>query len=319
MRGAETLLEAVKNCWASLWTARAMAYRAHEGIDPATVSLAVVVQRMVEAEAAGTLFTADPVSGQRDRTIINAAWGLGEAVVGGQVTPDTLVLAKGGSGRVISRKTADKEVMTAYSGSGVEDRSVPEARRHQPVLDDEAAEELARYGARIEDHYGSPQDIEWARAGGEFFLLQARPITNLPSLPLGDIRWEPPVPGSAWWRRQVVENLPEPLSPLFEELYLREGLELSIDDLMAYFGMRLPARRGLHRPANVRHRQRLCLSASRLQAQVEHGPADPARNVRRVSDDVRGRDAGVLARASAARLPGQDRTVEVSRPGERPR
>ena len=237
VRGAETLLEAVKNCWASLWTARAMAYRAHEGIDPATVSLAVVVQRMVEAEAAGTLFTADPVSGQRDRTIINAAWGLGEAVVGGQVTPDTLVLAKGGSGRVISRKTADKEVMTAYSGSGVENRSVPEARRHQPVLDDEMAAELARYGARIEDHYGSPQDIEWARAGGEFFILQARPITNLPSLPLGDIRWEPPVPGSAWWRRQVVENLPEPLSPLFEELYLREGLELSIDDLMAYFGM----------------------------------------------------------------------------------
>src|ERR671921_2811790 len=169
VRGAEALLEAVKRCWTSLWTARAMAYRAHEGIDPATVSLAVVVERMVEAEAAGTLFTADPVSGQRDRTVINAAWGLGEAVVGGQVTPDTLVLEKGGSGRVISRETADKEVMTVYSGSGVEDRSVPEARRHQPVLDDEAAAELARYGARIEELYGTPQDIEWARSGGEFF------------------------------------------------------------------------------------------------------------------------------------------------------
>src|SRR5215217_846641 len=235
VRGEEALMEAVKACWASLWTARAMAYRAHQGIDPATVSLAVVVERMVEAEAAGTLFTADPVGGQRDRTIINAAWGLGEAVVGGQVTPDTLVLAKSGSGRVISRKTADKEVMTAYSGSGVEDRSVPEARRHQPVLDDETAEELARYGARIEDLYGSPQDVEWARAGGEFFILQARPITNLPSLPLGDVRWEPPVPGSVWWRRQVVENLPEPLSPLFDELYVREGLELSIDAVMAFF------------------------------------------------------------------------------------
>jgi phosphohistidine swiveling domain-containing protein len=237
VRGAEALLEAVKSCWTSLWTARAMAYRAHEGIDPATVSLAVVVERMVEAEAAGTLFTADPVSGQRDRTVINAAWGLGEAVVGGQVTPDTLVLEKGSSGRVISRETADKAVMTVYSGSGVRDRSVPEARRHQPVLDDEAAEELARYGARIEELYGTPQDIEWALAGGEFFIVQARPITNLPSPPLGDVRWEPPVPGSVWWRRQVVENLPEPLSPLFDELYLRDGLEASIDDLMAYFGM----------------------------------------------------------------------------------
>src|SRR5919107_1330255 len=237
VRGAEALLEAVKSCWTSLWTARAMAYRAHEGIDPATVSLAVVVERMVEAEAAGTLFTADPVSGQRDRTVINAAWGLGEAVVGGQVTPDTLVLEKSSSGRVISRETADKAVMTVYSGSGVRERSVPEARRHQPVLDDEAAEELARYGARIEELYGSPQDIEWALAGGEFFIVQARPITNLPSPPLGDVRWEPPVPGSVWWRRQVVENLPEPLSPLFDELYLRDGLEASIDDLMAYFGM----------------------------------------------------------------------------------
>ena len=236
VRDAGALMEAVKACWASLWTARAIAYRARQGIDPASVSLAVVVQQMVEAEAAGMLFTADPVSGQRDRTIINATWGLGEAVVSGQVTPDTLVMDKE-SGRVLSRETADKEVMTVYTDDGTGERPVPEARRRQPVLDDEGAAELARYSARIEELYGSPQDIEWALADGEFFIVQARPITNLPPRPLKDALWEPPVPGSAWWRRQVVENMPEPLSPLFDELYVREGLELSIDAVMAFFGM----------------------------------------------------------------------------------
>ena len=236
VRDAGALMEAVRACWASLWTARAMAYRRRQNIEPATVSLAVVVQRMVEAEAAGMLFTADPVGGRRDRVIINAAWGLGEAVVGGLVTPDTLVVEKA-SGRVTSRETADKGVMTVFTEGGTGEQPVPEKRRREEVLDDEAAAELVRYGVRIEDHYGSPQDIEWALAGGELFILQARPITNLPPPPLEDVRWEPPHPGSAWWRRQVVENLPEPLSPLFDELYLQEGLELSIDAVMEFFGM----------------------------------------------------------------------------------
>jgi rifampicin phosphotransferase len=236
VRDAGALMEAIKACWASLWTLRAMAYRRRQNIEPATVSLAVVVQQMVPAEAAGIMFTTDPVGGWRDRTLINAAWGLGEAVVGGRVTPDTLVVDKA-SGRIVSRETADKEVMTVYTEGGAEERPVPEARRREPVLDDEAATELARYGARIEIHYGAPQDIEWALADGEFFILQARPITNLPPPPLEDARWEPPFPGSAWWRRQVVENLPEPLSPLFDELYVRKGLELSIDAMMVFFGM----------------------------------------------------------------------------------
>jgi phosphohistidine swiveling domain-containing protein len=236
VRDATALLEAVKACWASLWTARAMAYRVRRGMDAAPVSLAVIVQRMVPAEAAGMLFTADPVSGEADRSVINAAWGLGEAVVGGRVTPDTLVLDKANGG-VISRQTADKQLMTVYTEDGTADRPVAEARRLQPVLDDDAAVELVRSGARIEEHFCAPQDIEWARAGGDFFILQARPITGLPPAALGDVRWEPPFPASAWWRRQVVENLPEPLSPLFDELYLRQGLELSIDAVIAFLGM----------------------------------------------------------------------------------
>src|SRR5829696_8789279 len=105
VRGAEALLEGVKNCWASLWTARAMAYRARQGIDPVTVSLAVVVQEMVEAEAAGVMFTANPVNGRRGEAVIGAAWGLGESVVSGSVTTDDIVMEKE-CGRVISRETA---------------------------------------------------------------------------------------------------------------------------------------------------------------------------------------------------------------------
>jgi phosphohistidine swiveling domain-containing protein len=216
VRDAGTLMEALRSCWASLWTARAMAYRVHEGVDPAKVSLAVVVQQMVPAEAAGTLFTADPVSGRRDRAVINAAWGLGEAVVGGQVTPDTLVVEKA-SGRMISRETADKEVMTVYTEDGTGEQPVPQARRRQPVLDGEAAEELVRYGVRIEDHYAAPQDIEWALAGGEFFILQARPITTL-SRAQPPTDWTVPDPKGYYARGSIVELLPDPLSPLFATL-----------------------------------------------------------------------------------------------------
>src|SRR5215218_10411214 len=142
-----------------------MAYRQRQGIDPATVSLAVIVQRMVESEAAGVMFTANPSNGRRDQAAISAAWGLGESVVSGSVTPDSMVVEKA-SGRVISRETANKEVMSVYMEGGTAQRAVPEALHSQPVLDDGAAAELARYGKHIEDHYGTAQDIEWALGDG---------------------------------------------------------------------------------------------------------------------------------------------------------
>ena len=191
---------------------------------------------MVHSDAAGVMFTANPANGRRDEAVINAAWGLGESVVSGSVTPDFIIVEKEGE-RVKSRDTADKEVRTVYTADGTGEQTVPEAWRRQAVLDDQAAAELVRYGTRIENLYGSPQDVEWALADRRLFISQARPITNLPPPPLEDARWQPPFPGSVWWRRQVVENLPEPLSPLFDELYVREGLELSIDAMMAFFGM----------------------------------------------------------------------------------
>src|SRR5829696_4318135 len=231
VRGAEALLEAVKNCWASLWTAWAMAYRARQGIDPETVSLAVVVQRMVEAEAAGVMFTANPANGRRNELTISAAWGLGESVVSGTVTPDFIVVEKG-SWRVLSRETSDKQVMTVYSGSGTEERPVPEARRRQPVLDDGPVAELARYGKRLEDHYGTPQDIEWALAGDEFFVVQARTITALPE-PMADppTNWSVPDPKGFYVRASIVEQMPDPLSPLFADLAYG-SVPRSLDKLM---------------------------------------------------------------------------------------
>jgi pyruvate,water dikinase len=218
VRGTEAVAAAVTDCWASLWTARAMAYRAREGIGPDEVRLAVVVQQMVEAEAAGVMFTANPANGRRDQTVISAAWGLGESVVSGSVTTDDVVV-ESGTGQVLSRRTADKDVMTVYADRGTQEQPVPAARRRQSVLDDQAAAALASYGTRIADHFGAPQDIEWARAGGGFFILQSRPITALPE-PAADTPdvWTVPYPKGMYFRASIVEQLPDPLSPLFADL-----------------------------------------------------------------------------------------------------
>ncbi len=233
--GEAALLEAVKKCWASLWTTRAISYRRRQNIDPGSVSLAVIVQRLIPADTAGILFTANPLDGTREQILINAAWGLGEAIVSGQVTPDTVVVDKS-SRQILSRETAHKIIMTVLAENGTEEKPVPQSQQNQPVIDDATAEELANYGVQIEALYGLPMDIEWALEDGKISILQARPITKLPLAPLKDVRWEPPRPGTIWMRRQIVEHMPEPLSPLFEDLYLRKGLGQSMDNLLVAMG-----------------------------------------------------------------------------------
>ena len=179
MRGETRVLDAVKRCWASLWTARAIGYRARNHIPPQDVSLAVVIQELVPADAAGILFTANPVTGSRSQVMINAAWGLGEAIVGGQVTPDTVVVDKA-SGAIIDQQINDKEVMTVRTPDGTHEEPVPADRRKQPVLSPALAAELARIGVQIEALYGQPMDIEWALHGSRVYIVQARPITALP-------------------------------------------------------------------------------------------------------------------------------------------
>ena len=218
VRGLEDLLVAVRDCWASLWTARAMAYRARQAIDPTTVSLAVVVQQMVDANAAGVMFTANPSNGHRDETVISAAWGLGESVVSGSVNTDNIVVSEA-DGTVLSSETADKAVMTVPTEHRTQERPVPQEQRRQPVLSESDAAALAAYGTRIEDHYGAPQDIEWARADGQFFIVQARPITALPEVEAAmPTDWTVPEPTAMYVRASIVEQLPDPLSPLFADI-----------------------------------------------------------------------------------------------------
>src|SRR5438067_4068792 len=180
MRGEAMVLDAIKRCWASLWTARAIGYRARSGIAHEEVSLAVVVQELVLADAAGILFTANPLTGERDQVMINAAWGLGEAIVGGLVTPDTMVADKA-SGTIAKEEITEKKSMTVRPPEGTDEEPVPVDKRTAAVLTAEQAAELARLGTRIEQLYGQPMDIEWAMKDGSFFIVQARPITTLRS------------------------------------------------------------------------------------------------------------------------------------------
>ena len=178
IKGEQELLTAVKKCWTSLWTARAIGYRARHNISSESVALAVVVQILVLAEASGILFTANPVNGDYDQMVINAAWGLGEAIVGGAVTPDSLTVSKP-TGRMIRRETAEKQVMTIRTKSGTCEQPVPDHLKKAPVLNDKQAATLARMGARIEKLYITPMDIEWALSKERFAILQARPITTM--------------------------------------------------------------------------------------------------------------------------------------------
>jgi phosphohistidine swiveling domain-containing protein len=220
--GAGDVLEATKKCWASLWTARAIGYRARQDIGPDTVALAVVVQLLVNAEAAGILFTANPLTGARDRALISAAWGLGESVVGGTVTPDSYIIDKQRS-EVIEQQIADKQVMTVRTNGGTQEKAVPENLRRVPVLSEKAALELSRLGVQIEDIYERPMDIEWAVADGEFAIVQARPITALPEPGIEPpTDWPMPDPKGQYMRASIIDFLPDPLSPLFATMGLNE-------------------------------------------------------------------------------------------------
>ena len=228
--GAGPVLDAVRRCWASLWSARAIGYRLKMGVDQRSVSMAVVVQRMLRSEVAGVLFTANPTTRDRTELVIDASYGLGEAVVSGMVTPDRLVVDKV-SLAVKDKLLGGKEMAVLPSQTqGTVSEVIAEDRRRDWALSAVQVRELGALALRVESEFGGvPQDIEWAVADGRCWLLQGRPMTGLPSAPPGEVRWESPIPGTVWVRRQVAENMPEPLSPLFDELYLREGMQLAMD------------------------------------------------------------------------------------------
>jgi pyruvate,water dikinase len=175
----EDLIDRIKDCWASLFTQRAIYYRNEQGFDHDIVDIAVVVQRMVDADKSGVMFTSHPSTGE-PKLIIEAAWGLGEAVVSGSVSPDNYVIDRE-TGEVLSTTVADKKIKMVKdeeTGETVE-LEVPEDKRNAQVLEDEEFDRLRELGERAETHYGEPQDIEWAIVDGEVFMLQSRPITTI--------------------------------------------------------------------------------------------------------------------------------------------
>lgn len=246
--GATALLDAIRGCWASLYAERAMHYRQQAGLDHNAVAMAVVVQRMIPAEVAGVMFTANPVSGTRGEILINANYGLGESVVSGSVTPDTFILDRA-TLDTTSVSLGSKAVRTtAVDTGGTVDAATSDDAAQQAVLSQPMLVRLAELGIIAEDAAGGePQDLEWAVAEGECYLVQSRPITGLPPEPEA-VDWQPPPGVQRLFRRQVVENMSEPLSPLFEELYLGDGLDRGMDQLMEALGLPMNLNALIHRP-----------------------------------------------------------------------
>ncbi len=182
--GEDEVVDAVRACWASLFEARAIFYRADKGFEHLRVFIAVPVQRMVQSSRSGVMFTLEPVSGDRSKIAIEAVFGLGEAIVSGEITPDLYVLDKA-SLRILEKRVASQERQFVRNPeAGAEDGAnvwlgVPGELREQQKLTDEQIVALAAIGKQVEKHYDFPQDIEWAEEGGELFILQTRPVTAL--------------------------------------------------------------------------------------------------------------------------------------------
>ncbi|SEE34846.1 pyruvate, water dikinase [Streptomyces sp. 2231.1] len=183
--GPTAILRHISRCWASLFTERAVTYRQRNGIDHRTVQMAVVVQRMVFPHAAGILFTADPVTGNRTVATVDAGFGLGEALVSGLVNPDVFTVRHG---EVVARTIAVKQrAVHALPAGGTREVAVDPPRQEQPALTDAQVVRLVGLGRRIEAHFGRPQDIEWCLADDGFQIVQSRPITTLFPVPdIGD-------------------------------------------------------------------------------------------------------------------------------------
>jgi len=198
VRGVDDICTAVRDCWASLYSTEAVSYRARLGGDAGRhPAMGVTVQQMVDAEISGVMFTCNPVTGDPSMIAINASWGLGLAVVGGEVTPDDYLVSKV-TRQVVRQTVGDKQVehVPGADGNGTTRIEVDDGRRHEVCLTDGAIRALVDVGRRIERHFGSHQDVEWAIARGQeapegLFVLQSRPVTGLPARP------DAPAPASA--------------------------------------------------------------------------------------------------------------------------
>jgi pyruvate,water dikinase len=215
VRGADGVVAAVRHCWASLFGSRTVYYRAKRGFTHADMDIAVVVQRQIDSTRAGVMFTIDPGSGRHDRIVIEGAFGLGESVVSGQVSPDRYVLDKE-SLAVVTRDVKRKELaIESVARGGTTTRELSGEEAIQPVLHDDEVRELGEMAVRIEKHYGTPQDTEWAfDSTGQLWMLQSRPVTSSGGTPVSDtpsgqplVRGLGAAPGQASGPARVIASL----------------------------------------------------------------------------------------------------------------
>ena len=209
--GEQMLFDAIVKCWSSLWTARAISYRTRNRIPHSDVALAVIVQTMVQSEASGVLFTANPLTGVRAETAIEATLGLGEALVGGLVEPDHYIVDSS-TGEIITKTLGDKALaIRAKAEGGVITEDAVSAKKQ--AIPDDVIKRLTELGQRVSALYHTPQDIEWAWCEGQLHLLQSRPITSL--YPLPDV---PTDPLQVFASFAVIQGLLAPFTPMGQEV-----------------------------------------------------------------------------------------------------
>ena len=200
IRGDDAVIDAIQRCWASLWTARATAYRHSKGFAHNEVSLCVVVQTMVASEVSGVMFTGNPMTAATDEITINASWGLGEAIVSGIITPDEFTV-KAITMAIVERNVGEKALrIDRVQQGGTITTDVHASDRARPSLSDEQIQKLARLGLKVQEYYGGfPQDIEWALHNNNFYLLQSRPVTGV------DFSWDADV--TSWQKMPEDEEV----------------------------------------------------------------------------------------------------------------
>jgi len=180
--GADAIIQAVTRCWESARSEHALDYRRQQGLSVERPQIAVLVQQLVAADVAAVVFSANPITGNRDEVVLNASWGLGESIVGGTVTPDMFIVRKSDLA-ITSRTIADKQRMTVSAPGGTHEVEVPRFLRTEESLNDEQVIEMAKLALTLETTMEYPVDVECAYAQGELYLLQCRPITTLRQLP----------------------------------------------------------------------------------------------------------------------------------------
>jgi pyruvate,water dikinase len=223
VRGSKAVVASVQRCWASLWSARALAYRHHHGLQSA-ISMAVVVQRLVAADVAGVLFTAHPVTGDSNTIMIHASWG-GEAVIRGTVMADAIEVDKA-SRKIISVRPG-KEPSQTKQEIGTFEQGAARSHRGQPSVSPAQVSELTGLGVQVEKLYQQPVDLEWAIASGQAFVLQARPITTLPVSAVPDPWNDSRDLDCLWTRGNIGEAVPDVVTPCS-----RSMLDVVFDDMM---------------------------------------------------------------------------------------